>query len=118
VAGVSPDIRGVCGLHGDYKMTSARHDARDASEREIVRRSGLRFVYAGNRPGSVGGLEDTRCPTCGDSLIERFAYHVRAYRLTADGACPKCGTSIPGRWASRFDGQVTARPFRPERFRL
>jgi pyruvate formate lyase activating enzyme len=116
VAGVSPDIPWhVTGFHGDYKMTDPPDTTPEMLERaaEIGRRSGLRFVYAGNRPGSVGDLEDTRCPTCGFSLIERFAYHVRAYRLTADGACPKCGTAIPGRWASRFDGQVTARPFRP-----
>jgi len=116
VAGVSPDIPWhVTAFHGDYKMTDPPDTTPEMLERaaEIGRRNGLRFVYAGNLPGSVGHLEDTHCPTCGFSLIERFAYHVRAYRLTPDGACPKCNTAIPGRWATRFDGQVTARPFRP-----
>jgi pyruvate formate lyase activating enzyme len=116
IAGVSPDIPWhVTGFHGDYKMTDPPDTTPEMLERaaDIGRRNGLRFVYAGNRPGSVGHLEDTHCPACGLSLIERFAYHVRAYRLTPEGACPKCGTAIPGRWGNRFDGQITARPFRP-----
>jgi pyruvate formate lyase activating enzyme len=116
IADVSPDIPWhVTAFHGDYKMTDPPDTTPEMLERaaDIGRRNGLRFVYAGNRPGSVGHLEDTHCPVCRLALIERFAYHVRAYRLTPDGACPTCGTSIPGRWASRFDGQVAARPFRP-----
>jgi pyruvate formate lyase activating enzyme len=82
---------------------------------DIGRRAGLRFIYAGNLPGEVGGLEDTRCPSCGTTLIERFGYHVRKYRLTPEGACPTCAARIPGRWSARFDGQIASRPFLPGR---
>ena len=30
----------------------------------IGKRAGLRYVYAGNLPGLVGDLEDTRCVSC------------------------------------------------------
>jgi pyruvate formate lyase activating enzyme len=116
VAGVSPDIPWhVTAFHGDYKMTDPPDTTAEMLERaaDIGRRSGLRFVYAGNLPGAVNALEDTRCPGCGTTLIARFAYHIRSYRLTPDGACPRCGLSIPGRWATQFDGQIAARPFRP-----
>jgi pyruvate formate lyase activating enzyme len=58
----------------------------------------LRFVYAGNLPGRVGDWENTRCPQCGELLIERFGFQVLTNRLTAAGQCPRCATPIPGRW--------------------
>ena len=66
----------------------------------IGRRNGLRYVYAGNAPGRVGDLENTRCHRAARSLIERDGYHVLRYRLTPAGCCPECGTAIPGRWAN------------------
>jgi pyruvate formate lyase activating enzyme len=116
VAGVSPDIPWhVTAFHADYKMTDPPDTTPDMLLRaaEVGRRNGLRYVYAGNAPGAVGDLEDTRCHGCGATLIERDGYRIRAYRLTPDGCCPKCQTAIPGRWAEQFDGQITARPFRP-----
>ena len=80
---------------------------------EIGRKAGLRFVYAGNLPGRVGDLENTRCPKCSELLIERYGYLVRSYHLTAEGTCPRCGTSIPGRWAPEFEGQIASAPFLP-----
>ncbi len=65
---------------------------------DLGREAGLRYVYAGNIPGIAGRLEDTRCPSCGATLIERRGFSIFANRLTADGACPGCGTRIPGRW--------------------
>ena len=82
---------------------------------EIGRGNGLDYVYGGNLPGDIGDLENTRCHTCGHTLIERYGYHIRSYRLTGDGACPKCATRIPGRWGQQFDGQITSRPFSPGR---
>ena len=79
----------------------------------IGRANGLRYVYAGNLPGRVGGLEDTCCPSCGDMLVGRYGYHIRDYRITADGRCPSCAAIVPGRWSARFDGQITSRPFIP-----
>jgi hypothetical protein len=48
-------------------------------------------------------------------LIERHGYLIKDYRLTADGRCPKCSTAIPGRWSSRFEGQIASYPFSPRR---
>jgi len=79
---------------------------------EIGRASGLRHVYAGNLPGQVGDREDTRCHSCGEVLISRDGYHVRSYRLTAEGRCPSCHAAIPGRWSTGFEGQIASLPFR------
>jgi pyruvate formate lyase activating enzyme len=102
LAGVSRDIPWhVTAFHPDYKMgdrgwTSVRTLARAA---EIGQAEGLRFIYAGNRPGQTGSLENTYCPTCQSVLIERVGFQVLANRLTATGACSKCATRIPGIWS-------------------
>ncbi len=116
IAGVSPDIPWhVTAFHADYHMTGTKSTSPDSllQAASIGHREGLRFVYAGNLPGSVGSLEDTTCPACGKTLVERYAYRIGAYHLTAEGACPGCGAAIPGRWACAFDGQVTSVPFAP-----
>ena len=84
----------------------------------IAKAAGLRYIYAGNLPGRVGDLENTRCHGCAALLIERYGYLVRTYRITPDGACPDCGTAIPGRWGRQFDGQIAATPFLPGTRRL
>jgi pyruvate formate lyase activating enzyme len=81
---------------------------------EIGRANGLRYVYAGNLPGQVGTLEDTRCAGCGELLVGRYGYLIRSYRLTADGRCPACAAAAPGRWGPRFDGQIASHPFRAD----
>ena len=55
---------------------------------EIGAAAGLRYVYAGNLPGKVGDLEDTRCPQCREVLVERYGYLIRGYNLTPDGRLP------------------------------
>src|SRR6267154_1570442 len=57
VAGVSPDIPWhVTAFHGDYKMTGPENTSPEMllAAADIARSSGLRHVYAGNLPGSVG----------------------------------------------------------------
>ncbi len=115
IAGVSVDIPWhVTAFHGDYKMTSPQNTTADMllAASAIGRASGLRHVYAGNLPGQVGDLENTRCHACGELLIARDGYHIRGYRVTAQGRCPSCDVAIPGRWSSRFEGQVASLPFR------
>jgi hypothetical protein len=63
----------------------------------------------------VGDLENTTCATCGETLIERYGYLIRSYRLTTDGRCPRCAAQIPGRWDAKFAHQVAWHPFRPGR---
>ncbi len=116
VASISPDIPWhVTAFHQDYKMTSPDDtSAGDLSRAaRIGRDSGLRYVYAGNLPGRVDDLEDTRCHHCGKVLIRRYGYLIEDYRLTEDGACPACHTEIPGRWPTKFISQVTSTPFLP-----
>jgi pyruvate formate lyase activating enzyme len=84
----------------------------------IGRDAGLRYVYAGNIPGAVGDLENTRCPQCTGVLIERYGYLIRSYRVTPAGTCPDCGTAIPGRWGGAFEGQIASSPFLPGSRRL
>src|SRR4051794_1378097 len=115
VAGVSPDIPWhVTAFHGDYKMTSPQNTTSEMLHEAaaIGRGNGLRHIYAGNLPGQVGGLEDTRCAACGDLLIARYGYPIRSYRVTSDGCCPSCAAAVPGRWGAGFEGQVASRPFR------
>lgn len=101
LASVSPDIPWhLTAFHQDYKMTEPSPTGPEALIRaaEIGTAAGLRFVYAGNLPGRVGPWENTRCPSCRTTLIERYGFLVRSYRLTSDGRCPSCNTLIPGLW--------------------
>ncbi len=116
LAGVSPYIPWhVTAFHEDYKMTDPRDTTAEDLLRaaEIGKKAGLHYIYAGNLPGEVGDLENTRCHNCNRVLVERYGYLIRGYHLTAEGACPGCGTRIPGRWQSRFDRQRSAFPFAP-----
>jgi pyruvate formate lyase activating enzyme len=116
VALVSPDIPWhVTAFHKDYRMNDPENTTPEMLMRaaEIAKRNGLRYVYAGNLPGRVGDLENTRCHACRALLVERYGYFIQSYRITSAGACPDCGTAIPGRWAQQFDGQLTATPFVP-----
>jgi pyruvate formate lyase activating enzyme len=118
IASVSPDIPWhVTAFHSDYKMADSPSTTADMllSAAAIGRQNGLHHVYAGNLPGQVGALEDTRCAACGGTLVSRYGYLIRQYRVTSDGRCPDCGTGAPGRWGARFDGQLTSRPFTPRR---
>src|SRR3982750_1891612 len=116
VASVSPDIPWhVTAFHGDYKMHDPENTTAEMllAAADVGRANGLRYVYAGNLPGEVGDLEDTRCAACHELLIARHGYHIREYRITADGRCPACALRIPGRWGAAFDGQIASRPFVP-----
>jgi pyruvate formate lyase activating enzyme len=120
VAGVSPDIPWhVTAFHTDYKMQGDGQRSTTSEDllraAEIGRNAGLRYIYAGNIPGKVGGLEDTRCPQCREIVIRRYGYLIEEYTLTPDGRCPHCACQIPGRWALEFDGQITSRPFLPQK---
>jgi len=116
VASVSADIPWhVTAFHGDYKMTDPGNTTADMllEATALGTAAGLRHVYAGNLPGQVGDLEDTHCAACREPLVRRYGYHIRDYRIRADGGCPRCGTAVPGRWSRSFDGQIASRPFLP-----
>ncbi len=54
--------------------------------------AGLRYVYGGN----VGIFQDTRCHTCGGTVIRRRGYRTQLIGLTEDGRCGGCGERIGG----------------------
>jgi len=113
VASVSRDIPWhVTAFHPDYKMADrgATPVATLLRACEIGAAAGLRYVYAGNAPGAVGKWEDTRCPSCGETVIERRGFRVLANRLV-EGACPKCATAIPGRWNAEAEGTTRTHGF-------
>jgi pyruvate formate lyase activating enzyme len=101
IASINPRIPWhVTAFHKDYKMTGPENTraAHLVHAAEIGASEGLKFVYAGNLPGKVGQWENTRCPACSTTLIERTGYLIRDYRITAGGTCPSCGEAIPGIW--------------------
>lgn len=102
---VSPDIPWhVTAFHADYRMTDP-DDTTSASlmhAAEIGANAGLRYVYAGNRPGETEEFENTRCHQCGATLIERHGFLVKTNKLIG-GSCHRCGTALPGRWDHSSD---------------
>jgi pyruvate formate lyase activating enzyme len=100
LASVSRDIPWhVTAFHPDYRMDATPPTPARTLRRacEIGSEEGLRFVYAGNLPGRTDPWEDTRCPGCGETVVERRGFVVRRNRIP-DGVCPKCSTRLPGRW--------------------
>jgi pyruvate formate lyase activating enzyme len=91
-------------FHPDYKMLDRPPTpaATLTRARAIAREAGLRHVYTGNVRDPEG--QATFCPGCGEAVIERDWFAVRAYRLDGD-RCRACGTRIAGRF-----GEGPSRP--------
>ncbi len=70
--------------------------------RRVALEEGVRFVYVGNVPGHTGN--HTYCPACGETVIAREGFAVRAYHLDS-GHCAYCGEPIPGVWWPKADGE-------------
>ena len=101
LADISPDIPWHCtAFHPDYQMQDAGATPAATVLRacEIGQETGLHYCYAGNLPGRCGEWENTRCPGCGETIVERSGFVVRRCRVSAAGQCPKCGRAIAGRW--------------------
>jgi pyruvate formate lyase activating enzyme len=101
IRSVSADIPWhVTAFHRDYKMRDNQNTSVNLIIRaaEIGYQEGLHFVYAGNIAGSVAEYENTFCPNCNQTLIERMGYLISDYKITEKGCCPKCQTKIPGIW--------------------
>ena len=101
IASVSPDVPWhVTSFHREYRMLDGRDTTVADLQRaaRIGRAAGLRYVYAGNIPGRVGDLEQTRCVRCAGVLVDRVGFRVLANRVGKDGSCPDCGAPVAGRW--------------------
>jgi pyruvate formate lyase activating enzyme len=81
-------------FHPDYKMKDSQvtptSTLLDAYEK--AKAAGLQYVYLGNI--THGEYDNTRCPSCGSLLIERFGFsaHIKGIK---EGKCVRCGTAIP-----------------------
>ncbi|MBM3319609.1 MAG: AmmeMemoRadiSam system radical SAM enzyme [Candidatus Eisenbacteria bacterium] len=84
-------------FHPDYQLMNLPPTPISTLERarEIALAAGLRYPYVGNVPGHPGN--HTFCPGCGEIVVERRGFSVRAARLKG-GACEACGTAIAGLW--------------------
>jgi len=105
IASVSPDIPWhVTAFHQDYDMTDYRDTQSDDLQHaaEVGKKTGLRYVYAGNLPGMVGEWEHTHCHHCGELLVTRSGFRILQNRIeSCEGKCIKCGTRIPGLWIKK-----------------
>lgn len=88
----------LTGYYPAYKFRDEFHvPPTPVSTLELARNigvaEGLKFVYAGNVPGHP--YENTYCPGCQQSLIERCGFSVTRYNISSDKRCPHCGQDIP-----------------------
>ena len=93
IASVSPDLAWhVTRFHPDYQdhETPATPVETIRQAIDLGRQAGLRYVYAGN----VAGMQDTECPACGATVIERRGMGVSGTRLRG-AACEACGAELP-----------------------
>jgi len=93
LASLGPDlVWHVTRFHPDFEMLDARPTPLGSIERaiEIGHEAGLKFVYAGN----VAGHQDTVCPKCGRTVIERHGFSVAMENLRG-AACGHCGAALP-----------------------
>ncbi len=63
--------------------------------RETALDAGLNYVYIGNAPGSGG--ENTICPNCGKTIINRKGYTILQNHIN-NNKCKYCGEPIAGLW--------------------
>ena len=98
LAGIDPDIVWhVSAFSPHFQMLDRPRTppARVQSAREIGLEAGLNHVYGGNVHGSGG--ENTLCPGCGHTLIERRGFYVADNRMDS-GTCPSCSAPVGGFW--------------------
>lgn len=84
-------------FHPMYKLVNLYPTAAETllDAARMSKDMGLKYVYVGNLPSDE--FEHTRCPKCGELLIERHGFLKPDVRLK-NGSCPKCGEKIPGIW--------------------
>jgi pyruvate formate lyase activating enzyme len=59
---------------------------------KMAKDAGMKYVYVGNVPHTDG--ENTRCPECGELLIERDGFQVVDEKLEKTRKCPSCSAGI------------------------
>jgi len=74
-----------------YKMDIPPTSAEVLQRARDIALKKLKYVYIGNI--RIAGADDTYCPSCGASVIERRGFSILRYELT-DGKCNYCGSKI------------------------
>jgi pyruvate formate lyase activating enzyme len=64
--------------------------------REVAIKSGLKYVYLGNVPGSPA--ENTFCPNCKKVVLERKGFTI-LNNYIKNSNCKFCGEKIAGVWS-------------------
>ncbi|MDH3292426.1 MAG: AmmeMemoRadiSam system radical SAM enzyme [Gemmatimonadota bacterium] len=109
VKNLGPDVpMHFTAFHPDFQMLDVPSTPSKTltRARDIAVRNGVRYAYTGNVHDLEGGT--TFCHSCGEVLIARDWYNLRAWRLTGDGSCANCGTrcagvfaGAPGTWGAK-----------------
>lgn len=95
-------------FHPDHRMRDVppTPPATLTRAREIAMAGGVRYAYTGNVTDPAG--QATRCPGCGEAVIERDGYRVTGWRLDPGARCVRCGARVagvfagdPGHWGPR-----------------
>jgi len=60
---------------------------------EMAKKAGVLYPYIGNVQGHR--YENTYCPKCGETLIQRLGCTITKYKVSDDKKCPRCTQSIP-----------------------
>lgn len=84
-------------FHPTYKLQQLPPTPVDVlrNAAKIAAAEGLKYIYIGNLPGNE--MADTRCPSCGATVVSRQGYRITAFNLT-DGKCNSCKNSVDGVW--------------------
>ena len=96
IASVSPDIPWhVSRFYPTYRLLDVPPTPVETVERaiRIGAEEGLHYVYGGNIPGHSS--ENTSCPNCGETVVERQGFAVERDR-SREGKCPRCSQPIAG----------------------
>ena len=95
-------------FHPDWKMRDKPRTSLQTLQRarSIAIMNGLQYVYTGNVHDREG--DTTYCDQCGEELIVRDWYQIKAWSLEENGVCPNCKTvcagifeATPGNWGSK-----------------
>lgn len=84
-------------FHPQYKLTQLPSTPVNTliKAREIALKAGLKYVYIGNVPGTEA--ENTFCPNCGKTVIERKGFSIINTNITSS-KCKFCNSPVAGVW--------------------
>jgi pyruvate formate lyase activating enzyme len=80
--------------HPAYKFTNPPTKVETLEKAyNMAKKEGVLYPYLGNVEGHR--YENTHCPKCGETLIQRLGCTIVKYKVSDDNKCPKCSQTIP-----------------------